>query len=444
MAYRSLDPFRNFEFWESASVSEVRSEVENGALVSSFSSSTWLPSHLAHLRSLWMPEEPNERFGALRKNGGLTVLHWAVAGGASAEVVSYLLSLGIPVDDDDLRDAIGATALHYAAQRGASEICALLLEHGADIEAWSEWGTPLQWAVSGLDPQMLVVISDRYGSLSQLQPDGGMLFLMPTGWMDDPIFQSDLFQSGNGAVVDSLYRIVGVWPRPRADVPTLKLMLGHCADIGVRAPRFGWTVLHLAAMFNPDPEITRLLIEYGSDMTAVTESDGPYDGFDLGAVTPLIAAASEGNLDVFRMLLDFGAPGLIGLDRSLLPHQVSLLGASQQILTFLTDTGYDVHLQDEAGNSALDYAVAGGNGEAVQFLTDQGVRLNASLSPLDEENGALFSAGDLLFHQYFGMGTVTGVEEVSRDKVITVNFGDTVGPRHLSVAFAPVRRLWLK
>ena len=47
-------------------------------------------------------------------------------------------------------------------------------------------------------------------------------------------------------------------------------------------------------------------------------------------------------------------------------------------------------------------------------------------------------------HQYFGKGTVTGVEEVDRDKVVTVNFGDSVGLRHLSVTFDPVRRLWLK
>lgn len=204
-------------------------------------------------------------------------------------------------------------------------------------------------------------------------------------------------------------------------------------------------------MFNPNPDITRLLIEHGADTTAVTESDSPFCNFDLDvssddvdlyAVTPLIAAASEGNLVVFRVLLDFGAPGLTGLHRSLLPHQVSLLGASKQILTWLTGTGYDVRIHDEAGNSALDYAVAGGNGDAVQYLTDQGVRLNAPLSPLDEEDGALFSAGDVLFHQYFGKGAVIGVEEVDPAKVITVNFGDMVGLRHLDMAFAPVRRLW--
>lgn len=279
--YKPLDPFRNFNFWKHASVAEVRSEVEKGTLTTSFPSSTWVPKHLTHLVSMYRSEEVTGETGQVMANGGLTLLHWAIAGQASKNVVSYLLSIGIPVSGSGLGDAVGATPLHYASQLGASETCDLLLAHGADIEAWSDWGTPLQWAVAGLDPQALVIISDRYGTPTQMQADGGILFSMPTGWMDDPIFLSNLFQMEKGAVADHHYRLNAMWPKPQADISTVELMLRKGADVSVKAPRFGWTTLHLAAMFNPNPEIARLLIEHGAETDAVTDSDNVYKGFDL-------------------------------------------------------------------------------------------------------------------------------------------------------------------
>ena len=39
------------------------------------------------------------------------------------------------------------TALHLAAEHDHPEVAELLIEAGADIEAWTSWGaTPLEWA----------------------------------------------------------------------------------------------------------------------------------------------------------------------------------------------------------------------------------------------------------------------------------------------------------
>ena len=451
MISSSLDPFRNFDFWKSATVAEVCSEVERGAQIGSFPASTKLMGYPEDQPWFSRPEEALGRVGELREYGGLTLLHWAVAGGASAEVVSYLLSLGIPPGAHDSGNVSGATALHFAAQRGDVEVCELLLRWGTDIEAWSEWGTPLHWAVAGLDPKKMVVISDRYGFLSQMQADGGMLYLLPAGWMSDPIFRSELFQLGEGAVADPSDRVVGVWPTPCLNVATSRFLLENGADLGVRAPRFGWTVLHLAAMFNTNPDIARLLVENGADVTAIKESDSEYFEFDLDlgesdldfdAITPLIAAALEGNLEVFEFLLDYNAPGLMGTDHSLLLHHLSLLGASREILGLLAGSGYDVHIRDENGNSALDYAVAGGNDEVVQFLAALGITLGAPLYPAEDMSDVGFSVREFVFHQYFGRGAVIAVEDADRDQLITVDFGDTVGIKVLSASFAPMRRLF--
>src|SRR5581483_6347186 len=66
--------------------------------------------------------------------------------------VALMLDLGFPIEarredtDDD-----GATALHAASWAGSAETVALLLDHGADLQARdTRWDSrPLEWALVG-------------------------------------------------------------------------------------------------------------------------------------------------------------------------------------------------------------------------------------------------------------------------------------------------------
>jgi len=68
---------------------------------------------------------------------------WASAG--EDELVKRLIEAGVPVDATGVE---GGSALHYAAVWGRASTCALLLEHGADLEFDAD-GPPLQWLCWG-------------------------------------------------------------------------------------------------------------------------------------------------------------------------------------------------------------------------------------------------------------------------------------------------------
>jgi ankyrin repeat protein len=71
-------------------------------------------------------------------------LHAAMAGRATARIISRLLASGADVN---AKAAGGHTALHEAAFRGNLELAQLLLAHGADAAARNDDGhTPLDLA----------------------------------------------------------------------------------------------------------------------------------------------------------------------------------------------------------------------------------------------------------------------------------------------------------
>jgi ankyrin repeat protein len=66
----------------------------------------------------------------------LTTLHWVAASG-SRDAVEYLLSSAVGADPRAARNN-SFTPLHSAAMQGHDEICELLLEAGADVNAQTD------------------------------------------------------------------------------------------------------------------------------------------------------------------------------------------------------------------------------------------------------------------------------------------------------------------
>lgn len=90
---------------------------------------------------------------------GETALHY-LAIENDLEGVTFLISQGAEVDS---RDNSNCTPLMHAAQLGNDEMCLLLMEHGADVNAIDDLlnYTPLHYAASAGDAELLeAMLSD--------------------------------------------------------------------------------------------------------------------------------------------------------------------------------------------------------------------------------------------------------------------------------------------
>ena len=290
-----MDPLRDFNFWASATAADVELEISLGGQYGAFPTSTVVggfPASRAYVsRKSFSP-------GRLRDFGGLTLLHWAIAGRCAVDVVEYLLSLGIEVNSKDRQDCSSATPLHFAAQLGMRDVADLLIQKGANIEADTDSGTPLHWAISGPDPRHVVFISDRYAEVSSCQADGLIELVIPNGWIEDPIFATELFQwsprkgvgvrrrgsDGSGTLdVDTVW----IAPAPGRDLDTVRLLIKCGADSTAVTP-YGLAPLHLVSIPGCEcdtesgevdstcPSLALTLIDAGADTNAVNE-----DGYSV-------------------------------------------------------------------------------------------------------------------------------------------------------------------
>jgi len=114
----------------------------DGAAVAQRSPDGWPPLHLAahfgHGDAVDALLSAKADVHARSTNGeGNMALHAAMAGRATARIVSRLLASG---SDVNAKAAGGHTALHEAAFRGNLELAQLLLAHGADATARDDDG----------------------------------------------------------------------------------------------------------------------------------------------------------------------------------------------------------------------------------------------------------------------------------------------------------------
>jgi len=150
------------------------------------------------------------------------------------------------------------------------------------------------------------------------------------------------------------------------DVPAVKLFLSAGADPNDRLMEFGHQTALIAAVFNGDLDLVRLLVQAGAEVNA-------RDGDES---TALIKAANIGKGDIARYLLEQGADPML---RTKLRSN-ALQGAAGKgdidLAKALMAKGLDVNAADLMGNTPLMSAVSHGQEEMVAFLLSKGANFS--------------------------------------------------------------------
>jgi uncharacterized protein len=232
----------------------------------------------------------------------------------------------------------GMTALHWAVRQDDLETAQLLIRAGAKAGATTRYGvTPLYLAATNGNPAMIDMLLRAGVSPNSANP-GGETALMTT------------VRTGK--------------------LEAVKLLIDRGADVNAKEKVRGQTAL-MWAVLEKHPDVVRLLLEKGADVNAQTNVDIP-DGITAtpqatsgdigahgpglyraravpspsGAMTALLFAAREGNLEMARILVDAKADLSRASANGTPPIVVAITNNHIELAMYLLEKGADPNLAD--------------------------------------------------------------------------------------------------
>ncbi len=307
----------------------------------------------------------NDLYSAIRTNN-MKQLQSLVAGGANVNT----------------KGRGDVTPLMDAATAGSVDAMKFLISRGADVNAKDSAGrTALFRSATDLAKIRLLL---EQGANINAASDAGRTVLMAAAMTENSaeIVRFLISKGADVKAVDTMGLNGLLAASIGNDTATIKTMVDAGLNVEAMAPKAGLPAslspLMLAASNGNVPAI-RMLLARRANVNAVSDaqSDGVVKNGPIGngLFTPLLVAAPFGRADVVKILLDAGAnvnakdvSGMTALMRAVASDRHE----TTEIIRMLIDKGADVNAKSRADETALDWARKVAWPDAIALLTKAG------------------------------------------------------------------------
>ena len=339
-------------------------------------------------------------------NAGETPLMLAARTG-QIDAVTVLLRVGADINAQETWN--GQSALMWAAAEGHVPVVRTLVEHGADIRARSNSGaTPLWFAARKGSIDAVRALLSAGSDVNETRPDGATALLVAVINGHEDLVDLLLDQGADPNVEGGSTRLTvqGMRARPMP-LEIRKLGYSERDSEGVaRGNIFGkplQAAVHVANWHISDQfiivHLDRLrvitsLLAHGADVNGRNTMEEPrWSGAryrrHLTGATAFLFAAKVADVAVMRLLLDHGADPTMNTDDNITPLMAAagISWASNQerageaevleaVTLLVEELGADINVVSDVGETAMHAAAYRGANSVVQYLFDQGARLD--------------------------------------------------------------------
>ena len=394
-------------FWESATLQDVRAELDSGAdpNASDFSS---MPGY-----RVWSKRTPLQ-LAVEQSNRTPTTIRLLLDYGADPNpTTTYRYEGDLPLNFASRR-LYGAHSPLYLASRllyeGDREIIEMLLDYGADINSRTgpEGLTPLHLAIiDDRDLELIEMFLERSADVKARDNKGRTPLHLAAGNNDQIGVVQYLLSRGADVDGRDAYgeTPLHVAVAKNKNIEIVEFLLKRGAEVDARDEN-GETSLHIAVAKNKNIEIVEFLLKRGAEVDARDENGETtlhwairtqWDNdvalqriqllLDHGAdpaATNILEDSSlhmtNGRVELAQLLLDSGADaGAVNNKGETVLHWAFMYGTNFEFTELLLSRGANVNISDDTGRSVLHSAMYGAAGiEIVALLLDHGASPNAA------------------------------------------------------------------